>query len=291
MPLFFFISGFVLYKAGVVWDLKQIRSFFKKKIPVQLISPFIFFVTFVYVADKDLIESIFDDGKVGYWFTFVLFEFYILYAFVRFLIRRDWADFVLLFMGVVLFAIRWPFLKSYLPIPEYILSFLCFDHWYLFLFFVIGTLTRKYFEKVEKLLDTQWLITMCVLFYFLANAFRLGNVFSEIIVYPLLSLTGLTIVFSFFRSNKAAFSNEKRLGRIMQYTGRHTLDIYLIHFFLIPYNLTIVTIFKDHPMPVLEFTASAIIAIIIIAACLLVSNIIRLSPFLAHWLFGAKKEH
>ena len=42
-------------------------------------------------------------------------------------------------------------------------------------------------------------------------------------------------------------------------------------------------------MPILEFAASAIIAILIIAACLLVSNIIRLSPFLAHWLFGAKK--
>ncbi|MBR4828594.1 MAG: hypothetical protein IKZ92_02175 [Muribaculaceae bacterium] len=72
--------------------------------------------------------------------------------------------------------------------------------------------------------------------------------------------------------------------------GRRTLDIYLIHYFFLPLNLTFVTVFKDHPMPIIEAFVSSLIAIIIIAACLLVSNIIRLSPFLAHWLFGAKRE-
>ena len=33
---FFFISGFVLYKAGVEWNIKHIIKFFRKKIPVQL---------------------------------------------------------------------------------------------------------------------------------------------------------------------------------------------------------------------------------------------------------------
>ena len=34
MPMFFLISGFVLYKAGVVWNVEHIIAFFKKKIPV-----------------------------------------------------------------------------------------------------------------------------------------------------------------------------------------------------------------------------------------------------------------
>lgn len=41
-------------------------------------------------------------------------------------------------------------------------------------------------------------------------------------------------------------------------------------------------------MPVLEAACTLMIAIIIIAASLLIGNIIRLSPFLAHWVFGAK---
>lgn len=290
MPLFYFISGFVLYKAGVVWDKEQIVKFFKKKIPVQLISPFIFFFTLVFVRKLDLMESIFADGKVGYWFTYVLFEYFVLYAIVRHFIRNKWADVVLILLGIVLYATRWPFLKDYIPIPGNILSLLSFEHWYLFLFFAIGNLTRKYFKEVEKFLDHKWTLTVCILFYFLVNAFRLGRFAPHIIVFPMLSLTGLIIVFSFFRKKQALFSKETRLGRIMQYTGRRTLDIYLLHFFFIPYNLIFFTLFKDHPMPILEFAASAIIAILIIAMCLLVSNIIRLSPFLAHWLFGAKKE-
>ena len=289
MPLFFFISGFVLYKAGVVWNTKQIVSFFKKKIPVQLISPFIFFVTFIFVTHKDLVESIFADGKVGYWFTFVLFEYFVLYAVVRFCIRNKWADVVLVLLGICLYATRWPDLKYHLPISQRVLSLLCFEHWYLFLFFAMGTLVKKHFKAVEKLLDNNWLITICVLFYFLDNAFKWGYVIPQILNYALLSITGVIIVFSFFRKKQAIFSKETRLGRVMQYTGRRTLDIYLIHYFFIPYNLTFFTVFKDHPMPILELTASSIIAVIIIAACLLVSNIIRLSPFLEHWLFGVKK--
>ena len=289
MPLFFFISGFVLYKAGVVWNSKQIISFFKKKIPVQLISPFLFFATFIYITDRNLIESIFADGKVGYWFTYVLFEYYVLYAVVRFCIRSKWADVVLVVLGICLYATRWPDLKYHLPIPGQVLSLLSFEHWYLFLFFAMGTLVKKHFNAVEKLLDNNWLITVCVLFYFLSNAYKWGYVIPQILNYALLSITGVIIVFCFFRKKQAIFSKETRLGRAMQYTGRRTLDIYLLHYFFIPYNLTFFTLFKDHPMPILEFVASSVIAIIIIAACLLASNVIRLSPFLAHWLFGAKK--
>ena len=50
MPMFFFISGFVLYKENVVWNGKQIVSFFKKKIPVQLLSPLLFFLSLHYCA-------------------------------------------------------------------------------------------------------------------------------------------------------------------------------------------------------------------------------------------------
>ena len=32
MPMFFFISGFVLYKSGVVWDGKHVIRFFRKNL-------------------------------------------------------------------------------------------------------------------------------------------------------------------------------------------------------------------------------------------------------------------
>ena len=289
MPLFFFISGFVMYKADVVWNGKQIVKFFKKKIPVQLISPFIFFAVYVYVFDKDLMQGLFEVGKFGYWFTFVLLVYYVIYATVRFLCRKWWADILLVLVGLCLYIVVWPGYRNYVPISGDILSLLSVDRWHHFIFFVLGTLTKKHFKKVEKLLDGGWFILVCVLFYFLANAFSRALPVPGGVVLPFLSFTGIVIVFSFFRNKQAVFSKERRLGRVMQYVGRRTLDIYLIHYFFLPVNLTFVTVFKDHPMPIIELTASSILAIIIIAACLLISNVIRLSPFLAHWLFGVKR--
>ena len=99
------------------------------------------------------------------------------------------------------------------------------------------------------------------------------------------------VLFAFFRSNRSVFSRETRLGRTMQYVGRRTLDIYLIHYFLVPMGLRVVTVFTDHPMPVVEVFVSSVIALLIMAMSLLISNIIRLSPTLAHWFFGAKVKN
>jgi len=289
MPLFFFISGFVLFKQDVVWNSGQIVKFFKKKIPVQLISPFLFYAVYVMVFDKDLVAGLFEVGKYGYWFTYALLVFYVIYAAIRFAVRSWWADVLLVLVGLCLYIVIWPGYRNYVPLSDDVLSLLSVDRWYHFIFFVFGTLTKKYFSKVEQMLDGKWVIPICVLFYFLVNVYAGVLPVNGIVILPFLSLTGIVIVFSFFRQNRAVFSKERRLGRIMQYTGRRTLDIYLLHYFFIPYNLTIVTVFKDHPMPVLEFAASSALAILIIALCLLVSNVIRLSPFLAHWLFGVKK--
>ena len=289
MPLFFFISGFVMYKADVTWNVNQIVKFFKKRIPVLLITPFIFFAIYVFTFDKSMMEGLFEVGKFGYWFTFVLFVYYAIYVAVMSLCRKWWVDILLVLIGLCIYFVVWPGYKNYVPVSDSVLSLLSVDRWHHFIFFVLGTLTKKHFQKVEKWLDGKWLVMGCVLFYFLDNAFAKAIPINGGVVLPFLSFAAIVFIFSFFRKNQALFSKERRLGRVMQYVGRRTLDIYLIHYFFLPENLTFVTVFKDHPMPLLEFVASSTVAIIIIAACLLVSNVIRLSPFLAHWLFGAKK--
>jgi fucose 4-O-acetylase-like acetyltransferase len=124
--------------------------------------------------------------------------------------------------------------------------------------------------------------------FFLLNAFKDDFGFKSPPLVVFIMLAGLVVLFSFFRVYQKSFSKEKALGRTLQYIGRRTLDVYLIHFFLIPRNLTFVTLFTDHPMPIIEATCTLIISLLIVAASLLIGNIFRLSPFLAHWLFGAK---
>lgn len=287
MPMFFFISGFVLYKDSVVWNGKQIVKFFRKKIPVQLLSPLVFFLVYIHFMDIPFYVAAGQRFKAGYWFTYVLLEYYLIYAAVRFCFRGKWGHIIVFMVGLLLYAINWPLLYDAIPLDNYWKEVISIPKWDFFLYFVLGTLVRKNFPLVEKLLDSSWLLPCCILYYFLVNALRDMIPLNTILLERTLSLTGLVVLFAFFRNNQAVFSKQRVLGRTLQYVGRRTLDIYLIHFFLIPYRLQFVKVFTDHPMPVLEATVSFIIAAIIIAFCLVISNIIRLSPLLAHWMFGA----
>lgn len=290
MPMFFLISGFVLYKEGVVWNASHIVRFFKKKIPVQLLSPLLFFVVYMHLNGYNILEGFLNEPKYGYWFTYALFIYFVIYASVRFFLRGVLAEIVLLLIGICLLAAGWPPFIVHIPVPENVLWFLSFPHWQYFLYFVLGTLVKKYFDQVQHLLDGKWLLPICVAVYFLGNAFSdMVSLPNAIIRLPF-TLTGLVILFAFFRNKQKLFSSSNRLGRTMLYVGRRTLDVYLLHYFLLPVNLAFVTVFVDHPMPIVEFFVSSVISLLIIAMCLLISNIIRLSPFLAHWIFGVKRS-
>ncbi len=291
MPMFFFISGFVLYKADVVWNARHIISFFKKKIPVQLISPLIFLIIFLHISHISLFDGLIDKTKAGYWFTFVLLEFYVFYAAVRFLVRGRWSAWILAAMGIVMYWLCWPEMTVHHQTADNALALISAHQWRFFLFFVLGTLVKEHFDTVQRWLDGKWVLPICIVFFLVVNAFNDVLPVKATVMQGLLSLTGLIVLFSFFRKKQALFSQETKIGRTMQYVGRRTLDIYLIHFFLLPRSLSIFTLFKDHPMPVIELLASSIIAILIIAVALIISNIIRLSPWLAHWLFGAKTSN
>ncbi len=137
-------------------------------------------------------------------------------------------------------------------------------------------------------------LLICLLAYFLLNIYHdslpSGGSLGVLIGF-IKSASGIIIVFTFFRKKQMLFTKETVLGRSLQYIGRRTLDIYLLHYFFLPSMLSKVTsIFKEYPMPIVEFAFSFIIALIVIAFCLLISNVIRLSPTLAHWLFGVKKK-
>lgn len=80
MPLFFFISGFIAYKSDRVWNLHTCWTLTKKKMIVQIIPALIIGMIYTYTyLQSDIIKFISDPAKVGYWFTFVLLEMFLLY--------------------------------------------------------------------------------------------------------------------------------------------------------------------------------------------------------------------
>lgn len=130
MPLFFFVSGFVLFKSGYDWNAGNSFRFLKKKFSVQIISPFIFLLTSVIVHQNLVLsDCLMNPQKAGYWFTFTLFEYYMLYIFIHALadvcrLKGYAKDIVLLAIGLGLYAVTVPTMVGKWPLPEDVRGFI-----------------------------------------------------------------------------------------------------------------------------------------------------------------------
>ena len=88
MPLFFFISGFVSYKAVFEWNLINFGKIQLKKIRGQLLPTFVMFFLFVTLHDQQYEKWIFDWAHAGYWFTIVSFEIFLTYCIISMFCRK-----------------------------------------------------------------------------------------------------------------------------------------------------------------------------------------------------------
>jgi len=162
-----------------------------------------------------------------------------------------------------------------------------------FVFFCFGILMKKHFPCFNKLADNGYVIGGVVLLF--GAGVLWGYVLFPPALYPLLFLSngfsGVVLVFTFFRRHEVLFSNSTFAGCMLQYIGRRTLDIYLLHYFFLPRHLEAVgAFFRENPNPTIELFVSGALSLMVIALCLAVSNVVRLSPVLAYWLFGVKAK-
>jgi len=114
--------------------------------------------------------------------------------------------------------------------------------------------------------------------------------------YPAYMISGYVstiLVFTFFRKKEHIFSKDNWFGKSIQFIGRRTLDIYLLHYFFLPYHQLqdLGTRLIQYDNKALEIATILILTLCIIGISLAASSIIRLSPFLAHYLFGAKSKN
>ena len=292
MPLFFFVSGFVLYSAKRTWSMPEIGQFFKKKIPVQLLFPAVCLVTCMLITHKSgIIESVWGAAKGGYWFTFVLLEYYVVYIIFQLLLRpfrQHWmADILQAVAALGIFAVSRLLFHYYYQqsVSDTLLSLFSVVKFQTFIFFIVGTLARKHYARFERILDNNVFILLCLAMYVSINILQPRDT----ILFLGTGFSGVMLVFMFFRRYQYSFTSTRRLGAVMQYVGRRTLDIYLLHYFFIYTNdLTgLKSIFAGSP--VIELCVSLIFSVIVIFLCLIVSNLLRVSPFISRYCFGVKK--
>lgn len=299
MPLFFFISGFILYKNDYIWNIKNSMVFIGKKSKIQLIPTVVFMALYIFCFDLPIANSFLSSGKQGYWFTFSLFEYFCIYVLYRFICHKlgkeNGYDIPLIILALLIYFGSFPQAIQLIGIEQSkLIGIFSVPMLKYFLFFVFGTIVKKHFNNIQNILDNGYVTGAGISLFFVLTIYLLHNgYFTNVafnhIVLIIIALLGVLIVFCFFRKYQLSFTSETKLGSILQYIGRRTLDIYLIHYFFLPQNLDMVgKFFADNVNPAIEFAVSLILALVIVALCLIISNVIRISPILGHYLFGSK---
>jgi fucose 4-O-acetylase-like acetyltransferase len=298
LPCFFFISGWLFERTAnqPFWNVAR------KKFMVQIVPTFIFLLL---LAPPPLFFSRLGATKGGYWFTFALFEFFLLYM-LSIRAGRKWSALlaVILSFSAFCYDIYYnSFLSSsynyqlsivncQLSVTD-VLGFLSFMTWRYYLFFFIGAWVRRHFEAFLKWTSQPMVMAAIVLGFagmvmiphtesvpLLYLVFALGGIFGMVMIFTLFRLlySPHLLPLTFYLSP-------------LKYIGTRTLDIYLLHYFFLPrFLMSYSEQLRSYESKLLELALALAVALVVVAICLLVSYVIRLSPFLGHYLFGVKYE-
>lgn len=295
MPLFFFVSGFLMYKAAFQWNYSNTAQFLKKKVLVQVISPLIFMVAMSLIKGSDIVSALYDPRKGGYWFTFALFEYFLIYIFCQqvimaFKMKSMTEDVFHVIVALIIYLLTvWTFVERF-NLDDDLTGALGISNLHNYVFFIIGTRCRKHQAMLEHLLNTRYFTTTMLSVFIMLLLVPSLDCLSSTIYHLLLSLSGVLCVFSVFHHYQGQFNSNSKVGKSLIFIGRRTLDIYLLHYFFIYRNLpSVLPNFASLDSPFMEIVVSFAISVTVVVGCLLVSSVLRSSPILAHFLFGQKK--
>lgn len=303
MPLFFFVSGFLAYRASFVWSASNTLSLLGKKFKIQVFPALVFLCISLILFKKHFFESfggcMESATKGGYWFTWCLLQMFAVYYLHCFCVKRlperwqhisVWGLWVLslvayefCYMPKVFDAEHNDFLNA-----SGLIQTMKYLH-----FFLMGNIMHRYWDRTQRLFDSRWFYPLlCVLaFICCADIFRWHNMQFVWTNLPrtMAMYCLLLIIVIFFRYYQRWFTRQTVVGRGLQYVGTRTLDVYLIHYLLLP-KLPAVGKWLNTVQPnfLLDLLASLLPALIVVAFCLLISNILRVSPLFSENFFGRK---
>lgn len=274
MPIFFFLSGLVIKQ-----EKKKRCEYLFKKVRI-IIIPFLVWGTLITLYKQTTILDFFCDyRKMGYWYLWVLFFFYIfhiMFSGISTLVnKRDkwWLDLVILIVAFVALKVGYHF------IPR---SWNCFLGYILWLdyiiYFMAGMLIKKY-NVANKVFATH--IFYAVAFAVLLIVWIFKIQFSYIDVVMAFCVIFIFCVFFYY-------AQENCITNGLAYIGRYSLSIYVMHFFLLRYI---------HLGPIVEwlnFTNNYIVegillltsAVLICVLCILGDHILQCSKYLRILFLG-----
>jgi len=291
LPCFFFISGWLFETVA----RRPLKSVVRRKFMVQIVPTFVFLLI---LATPEGFLSQLGALKGGYWFTFVLFEFFILYLFsVRCLARWGWLLALVVTVGAFGFASRqnhWRMVydgHQWLSLGLDMAGFLSIAMWRYYLFFFIGTWVRRHFHDFTRLTDNSAVDALLFAgFAAIAMTDHPASPVMEFLRFAAGGVSGMLLVFTIFRKC-ASWLSQSQAWRSLQHVGTHTLDVYMLHYFFLPrFLLPVAPTLRSWDCLLLESGFIMSVSLVVVAICLMVSYVLRLNPLIDRFLFGGKRS-
>ena len=285
MPCFFFISGWLFDPLKGTF-----RSVAKHKFMVQIIPTVIFLIL---LAPPPLFFSRLGATKGGYWFTFVLFEYFII-SMLSSRYLKKWGLLLAIGISVSSYFYDAYYNRYFSQLGWFtdVVGFLSFKTWRFYLFFHLGIMVKRHFDDFLRLTNKHYtLVAVIACFAIMAYLPHSEHVAISYLIFAVAGISGAIMIFTLFR-----YLDGSRLSPLtthhspLNYIGTRTLDIYLLHYFVLPrFLLSYGEQLRAYESEPLEFLVALVLALAIVAVCLLISYVIRLSPFLGHYLFGVHR--
>jgi len=287
MPLFFFISGWFAVKTDSEGLLRS-PSLLSRA--VRLLMPMLGASTlFIYYYPCSGLQSPFDSTwsglwlnvwKNGYWFTFVLFQIFAVYAAIVFVLRRVSSFWLEILVSVIVWAILG---AIYYVLPGMFDAVLSVE--LVFTFFPIfmgGVIARRHSAAFMRLCNSSPAITLSFFVIALGMAFvcwpwrfSFGSTLNVILVQIIMQIALAVIAVAVVKPwSERAFAPERtkpgRFAVMWACLGNKSLAIYLLHYFFLfpmPFMRPLLESFDLAVVPLTVFAFVGAIPVVALSLC------------------------
>lgn len=268
LPVFMYVSGLL---AHVSIDRYGFRKLLFTRC-IRLLFPFISFYIIKSLQKPNLWTDFWlEEFKRGYWFMLVLFELMITLSFVKSLatrlgVKSYWVNGA--FFGlVVLFIVL-------LPKGSMFNQLLCvnlYAHYYPF--FMLGYYSYCIDRWLTMRYAPVYLLAFVVAFCFCHNGFGVMKIACN--------LSSLLFLMTVCQSPR------KPLQQVLAYVGVNSLQVYMLHSFLLFQLIKVLPVVENRW---LEFACFLLVAAAVIAVTIAIARLLMKNSWLAMFLFGIRRK-
>ena len=284
MPIFFFVSGLLAYKSndlGAWGTISKLKDKF-----LYLVLPALLFAAYFKLYGQESIFDIFTKGFGMYWFTFTLFEVFVLY-YIAVVFSRSKLMLITILCFLSVAGVGYLSFFS-----KYEIAFLDFNHLAkYFQYFAIGVAAKMYATTYDRIMRSETVKLVATGAFFVLLAFLFYDILPSVAHHFLRDIVlrwlGTFVVISWFYSNNERFDKDTRLNKWISIVGQNSLAIYMLQYFFLPdlkafpELISKLDVFSIH---IFSLAYTAVITIV----CLVFIELLSTSKYIRRYALGKK---